>query len=90
MGWQLTLLVIHLLVLVVGFLLLYRIPRCGGQTGDESLSAFFNIVMTASMNEFAAWSPPARADGLFGPFLLISRTDYHRCGGARCGERAHS
>ena len=210
MGWQLTLLVIHLLVLAVGFLLLYRIPRCGGQPSDdtartlsvsiiiparneednlphllksldnqipsphevlviddastdrtatvaseagarvipagvlpagwtgkthacwrgareasgelllfmdadtwleptalshilatwqqcggalsiaafhcvqkpyESLSAFFTIVMTASMNAFAAWSPRARADGLFGPFLLISRTDYHRCGG---------
>lgn len=47
----------------------------------EWFSAFFNMVMTLSMNAFGISSKPMQADGLFGPFLLLTLDDYRRCGG---------
>ena len=47
----------------------------------ESFSAFFNMVMTLSMNSFSIGSNPMHANGLFGPFLLLTFDDYQRCGG---------
>lgn len=44
----------------------------------EQLSAFFNWVMTAATGAF---TPRRRAQGLFGPCLMVARTDYERVGG---------
>ncbi len=50
----------------------------------ESASAFFNIIMAASMNAFSVFSPLIPAAGMFGPFLAVSKADYDCIGGHSC------
>lgn len=47
----------------------------------EQFSAFFNIVMAASMNAFTIFGSMLRPVGLFGPCLIVSRKQYFDAGG---------
>jgi len=47
----------------------------------EQYSAFFNIVMTASMNAFTIFGNILRPAGLFGPCLVVNREQYFAVGG---------
>lgn len=47
----------------------------------EQFSAFFNLVMYSASTAFTLLGDRLPARGLFGPFVLIRRTDYDRVGG---------
>lgn len=47
----------------------------------EQLSLFFNLMMAIGVDAFSVRSRGHHCAGLFGPFLLVSRTDYARAGG---------
>lgn len=47
----------------------------------EQFSAFFNLVMHAASGSFTLLGGKVPPRGLFGPFVLISRVEYHRSGG---------
>lgn len=47
----------------------------------EQFSAIFNLVVMASVNAFSIFSSHRTPAGLFGPCLIISKTDYFRTGG---------
>ncbi len=47
----------------------------------EQFSAIFNLIVIASVNAFSIFSSPRTPGGLFGPCLVIRRTDYYRIGG---------
>ena len=47
----------------------------------EELSAFFNLIMTASTGAFTVFGEKRRPNGLFGPFLMLDRNTYFSMGG---------
>ncbi len=47
----------------------------------EQFSAVFNIIVAASVNAFSLFSSHRSPDGLFGPCLMVKRTDYEKIGG---------
>ncbi|MFT5468441.1 MAG: 4,4'-diaponeurosporenoate glycosyltransferase [Verrucomicrobiales bacterium] len=47
----------------------------------EQLSAFFNVIMLVGSNAFSLKGENAKATGLFGQALLVSRTQYDAVGG---------
>ncbi|NCC52023.1 MAG: glycosyltransferase [Spartobacteria bacterium] len=47
----------------------------------EWFSVFFNVITAAAVNAFAVWSRNGHSAGLYGPFLMVSKTDYRQVGG---------
>ena len=50
----------------------------------EQFSSFFNIITFLSMNAFSIFTKRYGVMGLFGPSLIVSKSDYFKIGGHEC------